>query len=1352
METLKLILTRFDEGITVPIDIPVNDSDIKKLDKTISSLAGQMTKLGNQIDNSFDASKLETYEKRLEGIQTKLEAIGEKLKVKDVTDKLPNPEKSIERYKNISSAFGNLLDKFQGRKDINTLGGLDLSAIKMDGLEKLKKEFENLYETLDKISNADSKGNLAGLATSLSSLGLTDMLSGSGQKALEVFAQLDTLVENNDHSIELLKDTLKTSIGTLDSVTGSTKSLANAESQESQEAEKNKNKHQEQGSVLDAINKSIPSIISQFRLLGTTIRRTTSLITGWVKASGYMIEAVNLYRMALGEYADAGEDWAKRITDALYLDPKELYQYSGQFFNLTNGLGVAVKDAEFMARNLTQLTFDMTSYLNLSSNDVAFNKLTSAMSGQTKAVTNVGIAVQAASLQELAYSMGIEKSVQEMTQAEKTYLRYIQIMRSTTQMQGDLGKTIITPTNAMRLFSTQVTLLARAIGQVLTPIIMKLMPYLIALTQLLTEAAQRLATFFGFNLQDFEAPASKVADLFADINEEAKDTAGTINRTLAKFDDLNVVESNSSGSGAGDLGEIDFSKYLEGYDMLKNYTTQMADKIAEAKKQMEGWLKVIKPIALALAGIWAATKVLKFIDGLTRVGKALKNIFKIGDKIKSWGIGAKLTTWTTKVGGLGKAVGGVGLSLAGIIVYFDGWKKMGELINGWYEGFTSVEERSKSMVLTIGELTGGLIALGAGLLALGAPVAAGIAVVGGAFAAFTKTYLQTRDAIKQMEYEQALLRTEFANTGPTLDVLSTSFHNMFGAFSTYSSNTQDLMDKIEDSKGTVESAAEAFDNLAFHIKFGDYKGEIDQAYADVEDSLESLTSATTTHYENLKNFQVGELEQLAKDGAMTKTTYEEKKKSVQDYYDMLTGRSAQYNAAYAGYLKQLADGTISQDEYNKKMAELNQQYADVAQSTDAASYSFESYAEAIKDGINIAGADAKELQGSVSDLTSEYEKQRDALKTNYDVQRKSDTEAIASAKDRLKTYQKDSEEYKKTAKFIEDTQKTMDTNYANYNANMVSLNTTYTTTMSSLYKTMKKEGLDSSKEYKSVMDDIQKHTDEAISYLNKNVGKYTQLNTEDGYALGFAIDEGMMIGIEKGQKGVYEAVHDQNTDTIKWIKKDLDINSPSKVTEKLGGYVAEGFANGIISSDSAKKIDKACKDLVSRVKRGLEGLNTSANFKISVNIEDSFNNILNKLQIFCNNWRNAINDLAKNMQTTMNGIKVDGSGKISYTKMPTINVKKFEDSGYPKSGEMFFMNENGRAEYMTKVGNKTAVVNQDHMTTALADTITRAIGSIPTGGNTGDIIVYVGNDKVYQGQGEYQSRETDRYGSTYIKI
>lgn len=1153
MKELKLVINRFGGEGSDTIDITgkvnIDDSSVKKFSQSITTLSAQITRLSNELDNAFDVSKIDKYETRLQNIQSKLGEVGGKLTQYNSDGASNQLDKLLERYRNVSNAFGTVSDKWQGMKDINTLSGLDLSAIKTDGIERLKREFQGLYDVIETISNTNSKGNLAGLSSTLNSLGLNEMLSGSSQKALEVFGQLDTLAKNDDHSINLLKDTLSSAVSVLDETANSTKQLTEEEKTEGEVVEDNNTKHEIQGKTLGNLSTRYTELLSKIRLYTGAIRRVTSFIGQMVTASGDMIESINLYRMALGNLANEGMGQWEEITSKLYLDPREVYQYSGQFYNLAKGLGVAADDAAFMAKNLTQLTFDMTSYVNLSSNDKAFDKLQSAMSGQTKAVTNMGIAVQSASLQELAYSMGIEKSVQEMTQAEKTYLRYIQIMKSTTQMQGDLGKTIITPTNAMRLFTTQITLFTRAVGQVLTPVIMKVLPYLIALTQLLTEAAKGLAALMGFNLQDFEAPASKVSDLFKDISEDAKDTAGTINRTLAKFDDLNVVENTGGGSGSGLEDTIDFSKYLEGYDMLKDYTDKIQNQIEETKKKIMDML----PYIASAAALFLSWKIASgFMNSIILIG----NFLKAWERVKSLPLFVKI----------GETLG----KLTILKQFPAAISNIGAGIGEWLSGATTFGEMIKGIAGSLGVVA---------------------ATIGGILATI-KGISDVVDGIKSL-------------------VKGDTFKGVLK---------------------TIKGIAEIVGGIALLMG-----GWVVAAVA----AVVAITTTVIMHWEEVKSFFIGLWDGFI--GIMS------------SFGEWLYGNVIEpIGGFFVGLFEGIVGGVVATWDFVTGVA------------VGIATWLYENVIEPI---------------------------------------------------------------YKKFEPII----------------------TWFTKLFTSIFNTL-------SDIVHNVIGLIT-GTWEAICLILGVVGGFIYENVIKPVGEIFAglwnfIKNGA-IAVWEGVKIVFGAISSWVYDHIiqpvitivgtmwdNFVTRARDSWEAIKfVFSRLAKFFGDIFSE---AWDKVRKVFSVGGMIFKGIKEGITSVFTTV-----------VNSIIKGINTVVATPFNAINTaLTKIRDIEIAGVKpFEKKIKlINVPQIPLLDVKQYEKGGYPDSGDLFFANENGRAEYITSVGNKTAVANQDQMTSALADTITRAIGSLNANNERGDVIVYIGNDKVYQGQGQYQSSETDRYGTTYVRI
>lgn len=437
-----------------------------------------------------------------------------------------------------------------------------------------------------------------------SALSLTSTFGGGGDIAKMAASGFD---QSTVSLIQQVNGALKETGAVMTNTAGQSQTLTN-------KVTENKNIFQKLLDVTKKLPKNISDVEKGFRSLSlvrltylvNAVRRVTSGLVNAVENAANYEESLNLYKMSIGnKYLDDAEAWSKELTDKLMIDESELMQYTGTFNNLAEGLGVHQDDAYEMSKALTQLTYDMSSYLNIDPSAAA-TKLQSAMSGQARAIQSVGVAIQSASLQELAYELGIDKKVEKMTQAEKTYLRYIQILRTTEHMQGDLGATMITPANAIRILKTQITLLGRAIGQVLTPLIMEAIPWIMAFTNVLTKLATKLAAFLGYKVRDVEMgdAFNNAADSADDYADSVENAGKKVKNSLAPFDELNVVMSSSSGSGDANVDSIldKLRAEIEGYDMLSRYTGELKEKAKELEKY-------IMPVINGLIALFATKKV-----------------------------------------------------------------------------------------------------------------------------------------------------------------------------------------------------------------------------------------------------------------------------------------------------------------------------------------------------------------------------------------------------------------------------------------------------------------------------------------------------------------------------------------------------------------------------------------------------------------------------------------------------------------------------------------------------------------------------------------------------------------------
>lgn len=373
-------------------------------------------------------------------------------------------------------------------------------------------------------------------------------------------------------------------------------------------------------------------VVAGIKKLGTTIG-------GFVNKSNEYIENMNLFRVSMGKSAEEAENFINKFTKVLGVDPSNMMRYMGMFNSLVEGFGIGSEAAYTMSKNLTQLSYDMSSFLNISIED-AMAKLKSGISGEIEPMRAVGIALDQATLQETAYSLGIKQRVNQMTRAQKTELLYYQIMTKTTKMQGDMARTLLQPANAIRIVKEQFTQLARAIGNIFIPILTAAIPYVMVITQLLTKLAQAIANFFGFEMPDFDYASnisgmSGVSSGIDGIGDSAKNTKKELDRMLAPFDELNVIEfdkdtssGSETGTGVGTGGSLGIP--LPEYDALTGALTQ---NLGEVEKKIKSILPYIESIGIAFATWTIGKSVLTFLDKLgliQNLGSALRILAGVG--------------------------------------------------------------------------------------------------------------------------------------------------------------------------------------------------------------------------------------------------------------------------------------------------------------------------------------------------------------------------------------------------------------------------------------------------------------------------------------------------------------------------------------------------------------------------------------------------------------------------------------------------------------------------------------------------------------------------------------------------
>ena len=401
-----------------------------------------------------------------------------------------------------------------------------------------------------------------------------------------------------------------------------------------------KNLHSLGDEIKYAFNSSV--IIGFARLL----KNVTNTMINAGKAQTEYIENLHLLQVAYGETNSSGEKLVKSMADLSGLDISQLTKSLGKYRQLSNALGIVSDSANILSENLLKMQNDIASLYNLDTADVS-KKLMSALTGETEAIKILGADITTTALQQKAYNLGIQESVTNMSQAEKTILRYLIVQDQLASSQGDFANTINSVANQTKIWNAQLDILGRQLGSIFNAILKPMLPILNGILMAINTIIGTLLGLLGIKTN-----VSSISDDFLTLGtniSNAGKAGKEANKSLRGFDKLNVIKTPTSSStgGAGGIGGGVNSKLLA---QLKEYNDMLAEtnnKATKIRDKILGWFgftkdangefkfsgKLIDKIKLGVLGVGVA------FSFIYPVYKVLKNVFGLfkGKKLKETG-------------------------------------------------------------------------------------------------------------------------------------------------------------------------------------------------------------------------------------------------------------------------------------------------------------------------------------------------------------------------------------------------------------------------------------------------------------------------------------------------------------------------------------------------------------------------------------------------------------------------------------------------------------------------------------------------------------------------------------------
>ena len=338
----------------------------------------------------------------------------------------------------------------------------------------------------------------------------------------------------------------------------------------------------------------------------------TAIVYGLIKVGKQAIqtasdlqEVQNVVDVSFGSMSAEVDKFAENAIKQFGLSKLSAKQFASTFMAMSNGMGVAAEAGKNMSLNLTALSADMASFYNVEQ-DVAFTALKSVFTGETESLKRFGIVMTETNLEAYALSQGITKSYSAMSQAEKVALRYSFVLNATKNAQGDFARTSNNWANQVRILKEQFKELAGIIGNGLLKVLQPLIILLNKVLGLAISVANAISQAFGGKkIKESSTSVGNMANVMSDIASGAEDTssgldsadksAKKLKRTLAGFDQLNVLStsdsgsSTSSGAGGGDITGLANASYISTEEEVQSGVSKADEYFKQVSEIYHKW-------------------------------------------------------------------------------------------------------------------------------------------------------------------------------------------------------------------------------------------------------------------------------------------------------------------------------------------------------------------------------------------------------------------------------------------------------------------------------------------------------------------------------------------------------------------------------------------------------------------------------------------------------------------------------------------------------------------------------------------------------------------------------------------
>lgn len=210
-----------------------------------------------------------------------------------------------------------------------------------------------------------------------------------------------------------------------------------------------------------------------------------------IKKASDLQETMNKFNVVFGSNAQSMQAWGTQFAAQMGRSRAETLKFMADMQGFVVPMGVDPQQAMQMSQALTQLSYDLASFNNVSDEE-AFTALMSGLSGEAEPLKRFGVIVNETAVKAELLKRGLDPTT--ANEAQKAMARYNIILQGTTMAQGDVERSSDSYANRLKALQAAWDDLSAQIGTVFMPVAEALVGWL---KQFIQELGVSIGTMDG---------------------------------------------------------------------------------------------------------------------------------------------------------------------------------------------------------------------------------------------------------------------------------------------------------------------------------------------------------------------------------------------------------------------------------------------------------------------------------------------------------------------------------------------------------------------------------------------------------------------------------------------------------------------------------------------------------------------------------------------------------------------------------------------------------------------------------------------------------------------------------------